>query len=155
MKLNGSEKKEFDRLINSMVNNPKVKEMQDYIAHGHISVFHHSLTVAETAFWLDKRLHLKANDEELMKCAMLHDFYLYDWHKAKIKGNLFQLHGFTHPETACQNAIKYFDINKKTQQAIKSHMWPLNLKEYPKSKEAWILCLADKICATEETLFKR
>ena len=111
--------------------------------------------VTKTAFWLNKRLNLKANIEELIKCSMLHDFYLYDWHKTKTGDSFFKLHGFTHPLTACQNAKKYFDIDEKTQQAIKSHMWPLNIREIPLSKEAWILCMADKICATKETLFER
>ena len=155
MKLNQEEKKEFNQLIEYVVENPKFKEMQNYVAHGQISVYEHCLTVAQTAYMLDRKLHLNANKDELMKCSLLHDFYLYDWHKTKVGNSFFELHGFTHPNIACKNALQYFDIDEKAQQAIKSHMWPLNLKEYPKSKEAWILCMADKICATKETIFDR
>ena len=38
---------------------------------------------------------------------------------------------------------------------ILSHMWPLNITKVPKSKEALILCVADKCIALKETLARR
>ena len=38
---------------------------------------------------------------------------------------------------------------------IVSHMWPLNITKVPKSREALILCVADKCIALRETLFER
>ena len=85
--------------------------------------------------------------------ALLHDFYLYDWHDDD--GGSHRLHGFTHPEQARQNAVEVFDIDEKEQEIIRTHMWPLTLSAIPKSREAAIVCLADKWCSLQETLFMR
>ena len=155
MKLTQSQEAEFENLSRELLNNSDVLTMKNYIAHGSISVYDHVLSVTRMAYYLSRKWHADVDDEVLIKAGILHDFYLYDWHNKSIKVPLFKMHGYTHPFTACDNAVKRFHINEKTQDAIKSHMWPLTLRTYPRSKEGWILCLADKICATKETLFQR
>ena len=46
-------------------------------------------------------------------------------------------------------------VDEDTAKVIHSHMWPLNLTRLPASKEAWIVCIADKCCSLHETLFRR
>ena len=46
-------------------------------------------------------------------------------------------------------------LTRKEENIIRSHMWPLTFWHYPQSREAVIVCLADKIVSTKETLFKR
>ena len=41
----------------------------------------------------------------------------------------------------------------KTSHVIDSHMWPLNMKNLPHPKEAWIVCIADQCAASQETRF--
>lgn len=79
---------------------------------------------------------------------MLHDLFLYDWRKKQPdhKG----LHAFIHGKIACENANKLFDLNKKEQNIIKSHMWPISLN-LPKSKEAFLITAVDKYCALLES----
>ena len=43
-------------------------------------------------------------ERELVRGALLHDYFLYDWHTRKSAKGLKELHGFSHPETALRNA---------------------------------------------------
>ena len=55
---------------------------------------------------------------------------------------------------SAENAEERFDISWKEKNIIQSHMYPMTLNTPPASKEAWTVCLADKIIATKE-LFRR
>jgi hypothetical protein len=46
-------------------------------------------------------------------------------------------------------------IDDKTGQVIESHMWPLTLLTPPRSREAVLVCMADKYIATKEMVFHR
>ena len=149
MKFNDEERSQFNSIIKPYIDNELVQSMKNYIQHGRVSTYAHSLNVARTCYSIDKRLSSKSDKVTLLTAAILHDFYLYDWHNKSIdkrKG----LHGFTHPNVAAENAKKYFDITPKVENAIRSHMWPLTITKLPKSREAWILCIADTFCAIKE-----
>ena len=152
MQFSPAEKYLFRQLTAPYVRHPLVCRMKHYIQHGSISTFEHCLLVAKTAFWLNRRFQLGADEAALVKIAMLHDFYLYDWHE---KNAGHRWHGFTHPHKAAMNAQRCFPLCQREVQAIESHMWPLTLTKWPHGKEAWVLCLADKYCALQETLWRR
>ena len=147
MKLTLKEHRRFEALIRKYKRNKKVKEMKKYIQHGAVSTYDHVESVALLSYLLNHRFHLGARDRVLIAGAVLHDFYLYDWHK-----NRGHYHGFNHPEIACKNAVTYFHVDNNVQGIIKSHMWPLTLTKVPHTREAWIVCLADKLIALKETL---
>ena len=52
------------------------------------------------------------------------------------------------------NANNDFGLNKIERNMIYTHMFPLNLR-IPRYKESIILCLADKIVATKETIKRK
>ena len=51
-----------------------------------------------------------------------------------------------------KNAKEVFNINDDVAHIIQSHMWPLTLLHPPTTREAMIVCIADKICAVKETI---
>lgn len=152
MKLNNEERLYFRRMIRPYLKERCVQEMKQYIQHGNISTYQHCQDVARVAFYLNRRLHLGGDEATLVIGALLHDFYLYDWHDGK---PCRKYHGFTHPEEARKNAVRYFSITPEQQHVIRSHMWPFTLLNIPKSREAVTVCIADKYCSTVETLFRR
>lgn len=155
MNLNETDEVKFKQLSEELASNSDVLKMKDFIQHGRITTYDHCLSVSKTAFALAKKLHMNVNEDVLVKAGMLHDFYLYDWHKASIKVPLFQMHGYTHAKLASKLAIEHFNVNERIQKAIETHMWPLTLRSIPTSKEAWLICVADKLCAVKESIFER
>lgn len=88
------------------------------------------------------------NEESLIKGALLHDYFLYDWHNKEQSPGL---HGFKHPYIALKNAEEDYDLNDIEKNIILRHMFPL-VPIPPRCKEAWIVCVADKYCALGETV---
>ena len=95
-----------------------------------------------------RALCLRVDGESLLRGALLHDFFLYDWHTV---GRQYGLHGFTHPATALKHARQRFRLSHKAENVIASHMWPLTLRRLPRCKEAAAVCLIDKCCSLAET----
>lgn len=120
------------------------------IRHHHTSnVFTHSMRVSRLSLKIAKFLNLKINEKDLLIGSLLHDYFLYNWHD---KNSHNGLHGYTHSKVAADNAKLDYNINKKIYNMIYSHMFPLNITHIPKSKEAWILTIADKLVAVKEQL---
>lgn len=143
----------IDVLVGDLKRHPLVERMKRYVQHGDISTYEHCERVTDASYRLNRFLRLRADERSLLRAAMLHDFYLYDWHK-KDDGT-HRWHGFHHAKRAAENAGRLLGASEKERQIIGSHMWPLNLTQVPRSREAWIVCLADKWCSLQETLFMR
>lgn len=140
-------------ILEELCRDPRVRQMDRFIQHGNVTTFDHCRRVAQLCGHMNRKLRLNANEEVLMRGAMLHDFYLYDWHD-KDDGE-HDWHGFIHAGRAVDNAKKYSLIGEEEANIIYSHMWPLNITRVPKTKEAWLVCIADKIASMEETVFMR
>lgn len=131
---------------------PQVLRMKNYVQHGRVSTYEHCENVVRACGRLNRRLHLKADEKTLLRGAMLHEFFLYDWHK---QDGTHRWHGFHHADRAADNAKRLLDATDEECRIIRSHMWPLTITKIPRSREAWIVCLADKWCSLLETLFHR
>ena len=143
----------IERVLSGVKKNPYVQEMKQFNQHGCVSTFEHCESVAKFSYKMDEMLHLNSDRNTLLMGAMLHDFYLYDWHEDD--DGAHRLHGFTHANTASMNAKRYFQVDEDVSHVIDSHMWPLTLNSLPKSREAWIVCISDKCVSLYETLFRR
>ena len=118
------------------------------IQHGSTTVFAHCVKVACFSLFLANKLHIPVNTHALLRGALLHDYFLYDW-REKNAGHRF--HGFTHPATALKNAQEDFMLTPVEKDIIARHMFPL-CPIPPRCREAWLVCAADKYCALLETL---
>ena len=146
-------KAEFEEILEPILRNQRVQMMKKFIQHGNTSTFQHCRSVAETSDRLNERFRLGADRRTLILSAMLHDFYLYDWHS--VDDGSHRRHGFHHARRARDNAVREFGVDRKIQSVIDSHMWPLNPLRIPKSREAWILWIADKIETFREMRVKQ
>lgn len=152
MKLIRNDIEFFVDTVNEVLAVPEVHLMHDYMQHGTVSCLMHCITVAHNSFKMAKNLNLKIDFRSLIRGAMLHDFFLYDWHD---KNNGIRLHGYKHPKIALKNSMRYFELNKIEQDIIKKHMWPLTLCP-PLYKESFLVSVADKVITVSEIckLFK-
>ena len=103
------------------------KGTEKYIQHGDVSVREHTISVACMCVSIAQKLHLNLDYYALVRGALLHDYFLYDWH---------------------------FSINPVEADMIKKHMFPFNLTAVPRYRETVILTVADKVCSFKETFSK-
>ena len=139
----------FKRIASPLISDSRVVSMKNCTQHGNVSVFAHSAAVAAYSMRFAKYLGLKVDKRSLIRGALLHDFFLYDWHETNNVGD--GLHGFVHPVTASKNAMRFFKLNMRELDIIRKHMWPLTLTKFPKYTESWLVCAADKYCSLLET----
>lgn len=118
-----------------------------YCHHGSTTIYEHCKNVAFASCKIAKKFNLRVNYEWMIRGALLHDYYFYDWH---VREKEHMLHGFRHPKTALKNAQQDFRLEKVEENIILCHMFPLTIVP-PMTIEGWIVCIADKICAVQET----
>lgn len=97
------------------------------------------------------RVGVSVDRASLLRGALLHDYFLYDWHDPDPS---HRLHGFRHPFFALARAEEDFELTPRERNIIVRHMFPL-VPVPPTCREAWIVCLADKWCALRETIAGR
>ena len=158
MKNNEVIKAEVTRLLDGINEHERVLRMRTFIQHGKITTYDHCFRVAAMSYRINKMFKLKSDEKALIRGAFLHDYFLYDWHKKKAKfknlKEFFKMHGFMHPSYAAANAKRDFGIGEKEENIIRSHMWPLTVTKLPKSIEAVIVCIADKLTSATETIMR-
>ena len=147
MKITIEEQNRLESIYHAFLNDEKILRMKDISMHRGSNCYLHSFKVAKKA--IKKSLNRKdVKLEVVLLGAILHDYYLYDWRKDRSK---LKKHGKNHPSVAINNAVKDFDISEEVKKVIKSHMWPINIKDYPKSKEAKIVSVSDKAVTIGES----
>lgn len=139
---------EVDKLLQCT----RAEESKKYFQHGTTSVYDHSLSVVYKSCELARRWGLAVDYRAMIRGAFLHDYFLYDWHDRKHRHR--RPHGFYHPGVALYNALKDVELSDKEQNIIRRHMFPLTPVP-PNCLEAWVVCIADKICSSKETLAGR
>ncbi len=144
----------FKSYLDEIMHNKKYLKMNRYLQHGNTTCLLHSIAVAYFSYRVCKFLKLKVREKELIRGALLHDYFLYDWHQKYKPTKDLGLHGRLHPTIALFNARKDYNVNKVEADIIVKHMFPLTFSP-PKYKESVIVCLVDKFCGLYETFSKR
>ena len=135
-----------------IISSDHFQRLKEFVQHGNVTVYEHCIHVALCAIKLNRALYANSRERELIRGALLHDYFLYDWHNSEAPGNIHpKLHGFYHPGIALRNATRDFTLSEREKDIIHKHMWPLTINP-PRCREAWIVCLADKYASTLETL---
>lgn len=139
----------FYDLIGDIINSDEFGRMRKYKHHLHGSAYDHSIKVAYLCYRHYQKHRSKVDLNELIRGALLHDYFLYDRHDRRNHVNGL-IHGFTHPKRALENAVNaYPDLTETEQDMIKRHMFPLTPIP-PKTRCGWLVCFYDKIAAIGE-----
>ena len=148
MKITEKEKQELEEIYQRFFHDEKIQRMKSIPMHRGCNCYIHSFRVARRAI-KDALRHRKVNLKNILLGAILHDYYLYDW---RVEHSRKKHHTANHPKIAIENASTDFGIGDEVKAIIDSHMWPMNFKIFPKTKEARITGNADTIVATREVL---
>jgi Predicted HD superfamily hydrolase len=135
---------EYLDVVADIINHDDVRAMMHLPHHYDVSCYEHSVFVSYLSFVTAKKLEL--DYVAAARAGLLHDLYLYDKDEKK---QLALQHYTAHPKIALENALKITELSKKERNIIMSHMWPVPCR-MPKSREAVIVNLVDKYCASVE-----
>ena len=138
----------FIKLASDIIQTKEYKKMKLYRQHGTTSAYHHCLAVAYISFRISRALHLGCNERSLVRGALLHDFFLYDWHTPGHRN-----HAFLHPLIACKNAEKAYTLTSRERDIITKHMFPIS-RGLPRYRESYLVSAGDKICTLIEFVSK-
>ena len=141
----------FKRHASDILASENFRGTRRHIQHGSMTVYSHCMNVARYSLLLNKKLGLKCDKHDLIRGALLHDYFLYDWHDKAYLSQRKRLHGFWHPGIALRNAEKEYELSDTQREIIRKHMWPLSVVP-PTCKEAWVVTAADKYCSLMETV---
>lgn len=138
---------EYIQCVDDLLLSPKVRAMNQIKQHAAgINCLDHCLFVSYVSYCICKKLGY--DERAAARAGLLHDMHLCDWHAQGV-GPWRRL--VIHPGMALENA-KEFGLTELEQDIILHHMWPVTIRQRPRHKEAAVVSLADKLCATVEML---
>ncbi|WP_246562066.1 putative ABC transporter permease [Geobacter grbiciae] len=135
---------EFRKAATPVLALPDVARLSQYPHHRGKTRLYHVKEVAHLSFLLGRRLSL--DGEAIIRGALLHDLFFYDWLREGPR-----LHGFRHHTIALNNARRITRLSQIEEDIIKKHMWPLTLVP-PLYPESLIVSLVDTYCTIRDYL---
>lgn len=131
-----------------ILDSEKYQKPDEFIQHGTTTTREHMISAACVSIKLAHALKLNCDEQSLVRGALLHDYFLYDWHAPK--STRPKMHATRHSSYALEKASEDFAINPLEAEIIREHMFPCTLT-LPHHKEVWIITVADKVCSIKET----
>lgn len=138
----------LNKCVEGLAQSNNFMSMRQYLQHGQTDCLLHSISVAYFSYMTAIIFNLKLDKKSLVRGALLHDFFLYDWHEPD---RSHRFHGFSHPEAALKNALGEWELNAREKDIIAKHMFPL-VPAFPRCKESLLVCMLDKLCSLAEIL---
>ena len=135
---------EFFKIIDDIIKNEKFQNLEQYKHHYIYTRLEHCMSVSYYSYLVCKFLHL--DYISVTRASLLHDLFFYDCESTETRP---KHHIKNHPKVALKNAQKMFNLNKKEQDIILKHMWPITFSP-PKYLESLIVSFIDKYCAFRE-----
>mgnify|MGYP002568594213 FL=1 len=133
--------------VGDLIETEEVRSMRALPHHIGNTCYEHSVFVSYLAFRLARRMGM--DYVTAARAGLLHDLCLYN---ARDRRNYQGHQCFAHPKAALRNARALCgELTPKEENIILSHMWPL-ARKMPRSREAVLITVVDKICATAEAM---
>lgn len=136
---------EYLHEVRHILSDEEFLSLGQFVHHHWTNRLMHSINVSYLSWKIAKKFG--CDEKAAARAGLLHDYCPYDFSLETPTGE-HQL--FFHPKAAAKNSKHRFDLNQRELDAILTHMFPLG--PMPKNGEAWIITLADKICAITEVL---
>lgn len=139
---------EFLTIVGDLINTPEFERLRHCRHHYGVSRYQHCINVAYYSYILCKKFGL--NYTAAARAGLLHDLFYYEWDNSGIS---MSEHALKHSAIALENAEKLTNLSELEADIIKNHMWLCSIKIRPRHKEAYIVSIADKICAVWEASY--
>ncbi len=140
------ENNDYMQLVEDILNNDNFNKLKRFKHHG-VDRFTHSIHVSYHSYKIAKALRL--DYKSAARAGLLHDFFLVNNQQIKKKDRIKVL--IKHPKFALYNSKELFNLNKKEENIIISHMFPFNLR-LPKYIESIIVNVVDDTTSIGERI---
>ena len=139
---------------NDILASDKFKDARKQIHHYRSTVASHSVQTAISGLRICRALRkfgIKVDMRSVVRTALLHDLGMIG--RDDLYRNNYEC-CLRHPGNSAHISRQIWKgIDEKSVAAIKSHMWPLSL-HVPKTREAFVLCMADKAASIKGLIKK-
>lgn len=141
--------KDFIKYVNDILSDVEYMKLEKFRHHFNSTRLDHCVHVAYSCYLatLKSKYQFKRS---LIRGALLHDFFLYDYRKEKAWKKHW-LHGLYHPNVSLNNAIGRFKLDDIERSVISHHMFPLTIIP-PANRAAWYVIFYDKYWAVKECI---
>lgn len=142
---------EFRAFYRALAEQTGFERLDQYSQHGTTSRLTHSVAVAYYSYRLARFVNLPFHWQELVRGALLHDYFLYD---SQDGDPAHRWHWTRHPAIAAENAKSEIPLTPIEEDIIRCHMFPLTIKP-PRYREGIVVSLVDKACSVYEFFSRR
>ena len=139
---------------NDILASKEFKKARRQIHHHRTTVASHSVRTAIAGLKIClalRKIGINVDTRMVVRTALLHDLGMVGRNE-RYRNNYECC--VKHPENSASISKQICpDLDEKSLAAIESHMWPLSTR-IPRTKEALVLCMADKVSSVEDLIKK-